>query len=136
MIRSNLSDYSVACIHVEGAINAPNTGTAPAPNNRNKQLIFKSCVPFATFIHEINNTQVDDAYDIHVEMRMYNLIECIDTYSRIKGSLWEYYRDETALNNNSIIIDFPADSNNSNSFKPKQQKTGSNKKILEQNMFK
>ena len=128
VIRSNLSDYSDACIHGEGAINVPNTGIAPALNNRNKQLIFKNCSPFVTCIREINNTQVDDAHDIHVVMPMYNLTECIDTYSKIKGILWQYYRDETSLNNNGIIIDFSAESNNSNSFKPKHQKTGSNRK--------
>ena len=39
-------------------------------------------------------------------------------------SLWQYYRDETALRANGEIIDFFANSNNSASFKFKQQITG------------
>ena len=40
-------------------------------------------------------------------------------------SLWQYYRDESALDNNGSITDFPAN-NNSISFKFKQQITGQN----------
>ena len=38
--------------------------------------------------------------------------------------LWQYYRDEPALDDNSNITDFPADNNNSDSFKFKQKITG------------
>ena len=37
---------------------------------------------------------------------MYNLIECSDAYSKTSGSLWQYYRDEPALDNNVNITDF------------------------------
>ena len=40
------------------------------------------------------------------------------------GSLWQYYRDEPALDNNNKMIDFSDDNNNSMSFKFKQQITG------------
>ena len=53
---------------------------------------------------------------------MYNLIECSDAFSKISGNLWQYYRDEPALDANDEITDFPADSN-SKSFKFKQQIT-------------
>ena len=49
-------------------------------------------------------------------MSMYNLIEYRDNYSKT-GSLWKCYRDEPALDNNVANIDFPADNNNSSSFK-------------------
>ena len=39
-------------------------------------------------------------------------------------SLWQYYRDETALDANDYIIDFPANNNNSASFKFTQEITG------------
>ena len=45
-------------------------------------------------------------------MPLYNLIEYSDNYSKISGSLWQPYRDEPALDNNNVIIDFLADSNN------------------------
>ena len=57
-------------------------------------------------------------------MPIYNLIEYSDAYSKISGSLWQYYRDKAALDANNNIIDFPADSNNSISFQFKQQIIG------------
>ena len=54
---------------------------------------------------------------------MYNSIENSDAYSKTLGSLWQYYRDEPALDNNNNIIDFPANNNNSISFKFKQKIT-------------
>ena len=56
-------------------------------------------------------------------MPMYNLIEYSDNYSKISGSLWQYYRHESALNDNGIIVDFPNDTD-SGSFKFKQKITG------------
>ena len=57
-------------------------------------------------------------------MAMNSLIECRDTYSKTSGGLWQYYRDEPALNDDGNTIDFPNDSNNSISFKLKQKITG------------
>ena len=42
---------------------------------------------------------------------MYNLIEYSDAHSKTWGSLWQYYRDEPALDNNGNIIDFLDDNN-------------------------
>ena len=55
---------------------------------------------------------------------MYNLIEHSDAYSNTLGRLWQYYRDETASDNNWNIIDFSHDNNNSTWFKFKQKITG------------
>ena len=57
-------------------------------------------------------------------MPEYNLIEYRDSYLNTSGSLWQYYRDEPALNANGEVIDFAANNNNSVSFKFKQQITG------------
>ena len=54
-------------------------------------------------------------------MPMYNLIEYSDAYSKTSGSLWQYYRDGPALDNNGNITDFPDNNNNSASFKFKQK---------------
>ena len=120
MIRSNLCDYSDAYIHVKGTITVSNTGTAAAPNNRNKKVIYKNCPPFIDCISEINNIQIDDAHDINIVMPMYNLIEYSDNFSRTSGRAWKYYRDETTLKDNSNIVYFLNDNNNSISFKFKQ----------------
>ena len=66
---------------------------------------------------------MDHVLGIDVVMSMYNLIEYSDNCSQTTGSLWQYYRDKPALNNNDIIVDFP-DDNNSASFKFKQRITG------------
>ena len=42
-------------------------------------------------------------------MPIYNSILYSDNYSK---SLWQYYRDETALDANETIADFPANNNN------------------------
>ena len=56
-------------------------------------------------------------------MPMCNLIEYSNSYLRTLGSSWQYYKDEPALNNNGVIIDFPTDNNNIISFKFKQKVT-------------
>ena len=53
-------------------------------------------------------------------MPMYNSIE--HNYSKTTGSLWQCYRDEPVLNDNGVIIDFPAD--DTPLFKFKQKITG------------
>ena len=117
MIRSNLCYHSDAYIHVKWTIKVPIIGKGAASNNRNKRVIFKNCAQFTNCISETNNAQVDDAHDIVAVMPMYNLIEYGDNYSKISGSLWQYYRDKPALGNNGNIIDSLNDNNNSISFK-------------------
>ena len=63
-------------------------------------------------------------------MPMYNLIEYSDAYLKTFGSLWQYYGDETSTDNNNNITDFPANNNNSNSFKLKQQIKGQKRGIV------
>ena len=125
MIRSHLGDYSDAYILLKEIITVPNTAAACAPvNNTNKKVIFKKRASFTDCITEIDNTQVNDAQKIDIVMHMHNLIENSDAYQKTSGSLWQYYRDEPALDANNEIIDFPANNNNSASFKFKQQITG------------
>ena len=53
MLKSSLHDCSHAYIHVQGTITIPNTGTAAAPNNRKKKLIFKKMCSIY-WLHERN----------------------------------------------------------------------------------
>ena len=125
MIKSNLCDYSDAYILVKGTITVPNMAAATvAVNNTNKKVIFKNCAPLTDCITEINSTQVDDAQEIDIVMSVHNLVEYSDAYLKTSGSLWLYYEDEPALDNNNNTIDFPEDNNNSISFKFKQKITG------------
>ena len=106
---------------VKGTITVPNTAAAGAAvNNTIEKVVFKNCASFTDCITEVNNTQVDDGQKIDIVMPTHNLVECSAAYLKTSGSLW----DTTALIDNDTIIDFPADNNNSASFKFKHQITG------------
>ena len=107
MLRSSLCDYSDAYVLVKGIITAINTAAQNQPNNgANRKVIFKNWAPLINCISRINNTQVDDAHDIDEVMSMYNLIEFSDNYSKTSGVLPQYYRDESALDDNDTIGHF------------------------------
>ena len=90
MLRSNLYDYSDVYIVVKGTI----TFTDPANNAYDKKLAFENNTPFTRFILKINNTLIDNAECLDIVMPMYNLIEYSKNYSKTRGSLWNYYRNE------------------------------------------
>ena len=56
-------------------------------------------------------------------MQMYHLTEYSDNYLNTSGTLWQYYRDETSLNNADAVVDFTGVNHNSKSFKYKQKIT-------------
>ena len=124
MLRSSLCDYSDAYILVKGNITVNNTAAAGADaNNTNKKVIFKNRAPFTNCISKINNTQIDNVEYIDIVMPMYNLIEYSDNYSKTSGSLWQYYKDILALDDNGNIVNFDGN-NDSNSFKFKAKIAG------------
>ena len=127
MLRSNLCDYSDAYILVKGTI----TVTAPGDNNdannirdqRNRSLILKNNAPFVSCITRINGELIEDANDLDIVIPMYNLLEYSKNYTKTKGSLYNYYRDELsddADDNNFDNIEVV----NSNTFKYKNKITG------------
>ena len=86
-------------------------------------------------LSQINNAQVDDTRDIDVVMPMYKLLEYSKNYFKTSGSLWQYHRDEPALNNNDVIIGFLADNNNSILFKFKKKQQGK-QEVMTEKMLK
>ena len=62
-------------------------------------VAFKNCTPFAKFITLINNEHVDTAESIGITRPICNLIEYNDNYSDTSGSLWQFKRDESVINN-------------------------------------
>ena len=56
-------------------------------------------------------------------MSMYNLIEYSDNYSKTSGSLSQYCKDITAVNNNDNIVDFDG-ANATDSFNFRTKMTG------------
>ena len=119
-LRSSLCNYSDAYILVGGTIKVAALTAGGGKNDI--QVIFENCAAFTNCISETNNTQIDNAKGIDVVMPMYNLIEYGDNYSKILGSLWQYYRDESALTNADVLDNYPG---NSASFKFNQKITGS-----------
>ena len=86
-----ISNYTDAYILVKGNITVAGAAlddAARAADRNNKQAIFKNFAHFINCIIEINNTQVDNAKDLDVVMRICNLIEYSDNYSETSGILW------------------------------------------------
>ena len=81
---------------------------------------FENCA-LTNCVSKINITQIDNAKDINVVIPVYKLIE-YSNYLKISWSLWQYYRDETALTDAGTLDNSPG---NSASFKFKQKITGS-----------
>ena len=111
MLKSDLCDYSDACIVFKGDITLKGDNDA---NKRNKNLAFKNNTPFINCISKINGVKIDDAEDLYIVMPMYNLLEYSKNYRKTTESLCNYYRDEAS---NPL-------SSNSESFKYKTSITG------------
>ena len=137
MLESSLCDYSDTYILVKGTISNANTAAQDANiNNSNKKVIIKNCASFNDFISEVNNTQVDNNQDIDAVMLMNNVIEYINNYSKTFGSLLQYYRNKSSLNNNDNIVDFTGANHNSNLFKCKNNNESSECKEREKSFKK
>ena len=57
-------------------------------------------------------------------MPVYNLVEYSDNYSKTCGILWQYCRDEPALDDDGTITDLTEDNSDTNLFEIKQKITG------------
>ena len=104
-------------IFIEETITVQNFGTGGSPNIRNKKVVFKNCAKVTHYVSEINNTQIDNAKDIVVVISFNNLIENSRSYLQTSGSLWQYFRDESVLNDYGNIIDISVNDDTSFSFK-------------------
>ena len=122
MLRSDLCDFSDACVVVKGIV-------AVSANERdrdemNRQVILKNNALFISCISKMNGVLVENAKGLDIVMPMSDLLEYRKHYPKTSASLWNYYRDEltddTNDNNspNKNVI-------NSKSFKFKTSITGS-----------
>ena len=50
---------------------------------------------------KINNIEIGNAKDPHIVMPMHNLIEYSNNHSKLSGSLWQCYRNES----NAVVRD-------------------------------
>ena len=75
MLRSDLWDFSDACIVVKGDMTLTKTNGRGIIHIRNKFLAFKNNAPFFNWISKINNVLIDNAEDLDIVIPMYNLLE-------------------------------------------------------------
>ena len=80
-------------------------------------VAFKNCAPFTRCVTHINDEHVETAENLDIIMPLYNLIEYSDGFADSSGSLYQFKRDESPMNNagnpNNVALD------NSTSFKYK-----------------
>ena len=94
MLRSDLWDFSDACIVVKGDMTLTKTNGRGIIHIRNIFLALKNNAPFINWISKINNVLIDNAEDLDIAMPMYNFLEYSKNYRKTTGSFWNYYRDE------------------------------------------
>ena len=115
VIKPNLCDYSDACILVTGDIKVADVAA-------NTNVAFKNCAPFTRCVTRINDEHVEAAENLDIIMPRYNLIEYSDSYSDSSGSLCQFKRDESPMNDNKNPLNVALD--NSASFRCKVSLSG------------
>ena len=114
MLNSFLFDQDNPYILVKGTISiSPVPPPAANPNNNDKEVVFKNCVPYNNSISEIKNTNIDHAKYIEIVIPTYSLIESSYNYSRTLESSWQYYRDKPSLDDGNVFAYFSSANNNS-----------------------
>ena len=105
VIKPNLCDHSDAYILVTGDIKV--AGVAADTN-----VAFKNCSPFTGCVTHINEEHVKTAENLDITMAMYNLIEYSDNYADSSGSLCQFKRDESLMNDagnlNNVALEYKA----------------------------
>ena len=83
---------------------------------------FKNCAPFTRCVIHINYEHIETAKNLDIIMPMYNLIEYSDNYNDLSGSLYQFKRDESPINNDENPLNVAL--NNLSSFKYKASLLG------------
>ena len=86
MLRSDLCNFSEACIVVKGAITLTKTNRRSFIDIRNRFIAFKNSAPFTNCISKIINVLIDNEEDLDVVMSMDNFLEYSKNYRKITGS--------------------------------------------------
>ena len=91
-IKPNLCDYSDSNILVTGHIKVSDIAA-------NTTVAFKNCATFTRCVTNISDEHAETAENLDIIMPMYNLIEYSYNYSDSSGSLYQFKRDESPMNN-------------------------------------
>ena len=62
-------------------------------------VAFKTCAHFTRYVTHINDEHVETAENLDIVMPMYNLLEYSDNFADSSGSLYQFKRDESPMNN-------------------------------------
>ena len=108
--KPNLCDYSDAYILV-----TEDTKAVDAAANTNVE--FKNCAPFTRCVTHINDEHVETTENLDIITPKQNLVEYSDNYADSSGSLYEFKRDESPINDAENPLNVVL--NNSTSFKYK-----------------
>ena len=83
----------------------------------NVNVAFKNCAPFKRCVTHVNDEHADTNEILDIIMLMYNLLEYSDNYADSSGSLYQFKRNESPMNDagnlNNVALE------NSASFKYK-----------------
>ena len=110
VIKPNLCDYSDPYILVTGDMKVEDVAA-------NTNVEFKNCAPFTRCGTHMNDEHVERAENLDIIMPMYNLIEYSDKFADSSGSLYQFKRDESPINDDENPLNVALD--NSASFKYK-----------------
>ena len=99
MLKSSLCDESDAYMLVKGRKIIIEKGDL-----RNKVAISKSSAPFINWKNRINNTEIDNAKEIDIVLRMYNLVEYCDTYVKISGRVNKTFKNEAKEQKRDFLV--------------------------------
>ena len=115
VIKPNLCDYSDAYILVTGDIKV----TAVAADTN---VALKNCAPFTRCVTHINDEHVETTENLDIIMTMCNLLEYSDNYASSSGSLYQFKKDESSMNDHNNPLNITL--NNLSSFKYKASVLG------------
>ena len=91
VIKPNLCDYSDAYIFVTVDIKVADVAA-------DTNVAFKNYAPFTKCVTHVNDENVETAENLDIIMPMYNLIEYSNNYADSPGSLYQFKRDESPIN--------------------------------------
>ena len=97
VIKPSLCDYSDAYILVIRDIKVTNIAA-------DTNVAFKNCAPFTRCVTHINDEHIETSENLDIIMPIYNLIEYSDNYSDSSGSLYQFKRDESPMNDNTNTL--------------------------------
>ena len=87
----------------------------------NTNVAFKNCSVLKRCVTHINDEHVETAENFDIIIPMYNLLEYSDNYADSSGSLYQFKRDESPINDAGNLNNIALDNSTSFNYKPTKQ---------------